>query len=86
MNISYKVLKPVIRRFRIYHYFCEISKFRDFINILNELFKRSFCSYFREIKKICETIYINRISRSCLLKYEHIICSFEASNQEISNM
>ena len=34
MNILYIALKHLIRRFRICNYFCEISKFRDFMNTL----------------------------------------------------
>ena len=34
MNVLYIALKHVIWRFRICNYFCEISKFCDFMNIL----------------------------------------------------
>ena len=32
MNVLYIILKHVIWRFRIYNYFREIFKFRDFMN------------------------------------------------------
>ena len=39
MNILYIVLKHVTWRFRICNYFCEISKFRDFMNTLKNFVK-----------------------------------------------
>ena len=42
MNILYIILKHVVWRFRIYNYFCEIFKFRDFVNTL-----RNFAKFFR---------------------------------------
>ena len=42
MNILYTALKHVIWRFRISNYFCEPSKFCDFINIFRNFAKSVF--------------------------------------------
>ena len=42
MNILYIALKHMIWRFRICNYFCEISKFRDFMNTLRNFAKSVF--------------------------------------------
>ena len=42
MNVLYIALKHVICRFRICGYFCEISKFRDFMNTLRNFAKSVF--------------------------------------------
>ena len=46
--LKYKALKHVIWGFRICNYFCEISKFCDFMNTLRN-FAKSVLLYFREI-------------------------------------
>ena len=45
MNILYIALKHVIWRFRTCNYFCEISKFRNFMNTLRN-FAKSFTKQF----------------------------------------
>ena len=50
MNILYIVLKHVIRRFRICNYFCEISKFRDFMDTLRNFAKSAFAHIFTKFK------------------------------------
>ena len=42
MNVLYIALKHVVWRVRICNYFCEISKFRDFMNTLRNLAKDVF--------------------------------------------
>ena len=42
MNILYIALKHVIWKFQICNYFCEISKFRDFVNTLRNFSKSVF--------------------------------------------
>ena len=42
MNTLYIILKHVIRRFRIYNYFREIFKFRNFMNTLRNFAKYVF--------------------------------------------
>ena len=61
MNTLYIALKLVIWRSQICNYFCDISKFRDFMNTLRNFAKSVFLLF-------CETIHINGISRSCALK------------------
>ena len=46
MSILYIVLKNVTWRFRICDYFCEISKFRDFMDNLRNFEKRLFLLIF----------------------------------------
>ena len=73
-HIIYIALKHVIWRFRICNYFCEISKFRDFMNTLRN-FAKSVLLIFPRNSNISRTIYINGISRSFALKL-FIICSY----------
>ena len=42
MNILYIALKHVIWKFRMCNYFCEISKFNDFLNTLRNFVKSVF--------------------------------------------
>ena len=54
MNILYIALKYVILRFRICNKFCEISKFRDFINTSRNFAKSVFahiCAKFKYFAK-----------------------------------
>ena len=50
MNILYIALKHMIWRFRICNYFCEISKFRDFMNTLKNFAKSVFAHSFAKFK------------------------------------
>ena len=53
MNMLYIILKHVVCKFRIYNYFCEIFKFRDFMNTLRNFAKSVFAHIFAKF----ETIY-----------------------------
>ena len=64
MNIFYISLKHVIWKFRICTNFCEISKFRHFINTLGN-FSKSVLLIFPRNLNISPKIYLNGISRSC---------------------
>ena len=46
MNVLYIILKHVVWRFRIYNYFREIFKFRDFMNTLRSFAKSVFAHIF----------------------------------------
>ena len=46
MNILYIALKHVILRFRICNYFCEMFKFRDFMNTLRNFVRSVFARIF----------------------------------------
>ena len=63
MNILYIILKHVVWRFRIYNYFREISKFRDFMNTLRNFAKSVFAqiSHFGEYRgdDDCYSIYFD---------------------------
>ena len=50
MNILYVALKHVIWRFRICNYFCEISKFLDFMNTLRNFAKSVFADISAKFK------------------------------------
>ena len=50
INILYIALKHMIWRFRICNYFCEISKFRDFINTLRNFTKFLFAHVSEKFK------------------------------------
>ena len=50
MNILYIALNHVLWRFRIFNYFCEISKFRDFINTLRNFAKSVFANISAKFK------------------------------------
>ena len=50
MNILYIALKQVIWRFRICNYFCEISKFRNFMNTLKNFAKSAFAQISAKFK------------------------------------
>ena len=49
-NFTYIALKHVIWRFRICNYFCEISKFRGFMNTLRDFAKSVFAHMSAEFK------------------------------------
>ena len=50
MNILYIILKHAVWRFRIYNYFREISKFRDFMNTLTNFVKYVFAHIFAKFE------------------------------------
>ena len=64
MNILYIALKHVISRYRIRNYFCEISKFRDFMNALRNFEKSGFAhtstkfKYFAKQLILTESPYV----------------------------
>ena len=79
MNILYIIVKHVVWRLRIYNYFREIFKFRDFMNT-KKFREICFCSYFREIGIFRESNYIFEISRPRALQMMYnmfIILKFE---------
>ena len=49
MNMLYIILKHVVWRFRIYNYFREIFKFRDFMNTLKNFEKSVFDHIFAKV-------------------------------------
>ena len=59
-------LKHVIWRFRICNYFCEISKFRDFMNTLRNFAKSVSAHISAKFKYFAKQF--KEISRSCALK------------------
>ena len=67
MNILYKALKHVIRRFRIYNYFRKIFKFRDFMNTLRNSSKSRFNRIFAKFKYLAKhnIIFQNKRMRWC---------------------
>ena len=54
MNILYIALKHVIWRFSICNYFCEIFKFRDFMNTLRNFAKFDFACIFARFKYLAK--------------------------------
>ena len=56
MNILYIILKHVVWRFRIYNYFHEIFKFRDFMNTLRNFTKSVFAHIFAKFEYFAEVI------------------------------
>ena len=57
MNMLYIILKHVVWRFRIYNYFREIFKFRDFMNTLRNFGKSAFAHIFAKFKYFAKVIY-----------------------------
>ena len=51
-------LKHVIWRFRICNYFCEISKFRDFMNTLRNFAKSVFAHIFAKFKYFAKQLVV----------------------------
>ena len=64
MNILYIILKHVVWRFRIYNYFREISKFRDFMNTLRNFAKSVFAHIFAKFKYFAK-VYIRNLQTKC---------------------
>ena len=56
MNILYIILKHVVGRFRIYNYFREIFKFRDFMNTLRNFAKSVFAHIFEKFEYFAKVI------------------------------
>ena len=54
MNILYIALKHIIWRFRIYYYFREAVKFRDFMNTLRNFAKSVFACIFAKFTYIAK--------------------------------
>ena len=62
MNILYIALKHVIWRFRICNYFCEISKFRDFMNSLRNFAKSVFAHISAKFKYFAKQVILTESS------------------------
>ena len=58
MNTLYIILKQVVWRFRIYNYFREIFKFRDFMNTLKNFAKSVFAHIFAKFEYFFEYLKI----------------------------
>ena len=56
MNLSNIILKHVVWRFRIYNYFREIFKFRDFMNTLRNFAKSVFAHIFAKFEYFAKVI------------------------------
>ena len=72
MNILYMALKDVIWRFRVCNYFCEISKFRDFMNALRDFAKSVLAHISAKFKYFAKQFIL---TESPDLK-SYIICSY----------
>ena len=60
VNILYTTLKHVVWRFRIYNYFREIFKFRDFMNTLRNFAKSVFAHIFAKFEYSAKVIIYSR--------------------------
>ena len=60
MNVLYIILKHVVWRFRIYNYFREIFKFRDFINTLRNFAKSVFAHIFAKFEYFTKVIIYSK--------------------------
>ena len=58
MNILYLVLKHIIWRFPICNYFCEMFKFRDFMNTLRNFEKSVFACIFAKFTNIAKQLIL----------------------------
>ena len=56
MNVLYIILKHGVWRFRIYNYFREIFKFRDFMNTLRNFAKFVFAHIFAKFEYFAKVI------------------------------
>ena len=71
MNKLYIILKHVVWRFRIYNYFLEIFKFRDFMNTLKNFAKTAFAHIFEKFEYFAKVIiyyillYIRNLQTTC---------------------
>ena len=60
MNMLYINLKLVVWRFRIYNYFREIFKFRDFMNTLRNFAKSVFAHIFAKFEYFAKAIIYSK--------------------------
>ena len=67
MNVLYIILKHVVWRFRIYNYFREIFKFRDFMNTLRNFAKSVFAHIFLKFEYFSTVIIYSKSPDRVLL-------------------
>ena len=60
VNVLYIILKHVGWRFRIYNYFREILKFRDFMNTLRNFAKSVFAHIFAKFEYFAKVIIYSK--------------------------
>ena len=60
MNMLYINLKQVVWRYRIYNYFREIVKFRDFMNTLRNFAKSIFAHIFAKFENFAKVIIYSK--------------------------
>ena len=60
MNVLNMILKHVVWRFQIYNYFCEIFKFRDFMNTLRNFAKSVFANIFAKFEYFAKVIIYSK--------------------------
>ena len=60
MNMLYIILKHVVWRFRIYNYFREIFKFRDFMNTLRNFAKSVIAHIFAKFEYFTKVIIYSK--------------------------
>ena len=66
MNILYIALKLVVWIFRISNYFCEISKFHDFMNTLGNFAKSLFAHISVKLKYLAKQyLYLRNLQIMC---------------------
>ena len=67
MNVLYIILKHVVWRFRIYNFFREIFKFRDFMNTLRNFAKSVFAHIFAKFEYFAKVIIYSKSPDHMLL-------------------
>ena len=60
VNVLYIILKHVVWRFRMYNYFREIFKFRDFMNTLRNFAKSVFAHIFAKFEYFAKVIIYSK--------------------------
>ena len=60
MSVLCIILKHVVWRFRIYNYFREIFKFRDFMNTLRNFAKSAFAHIFAKFEYLAKVIIYSK--------------------------
>ena len=60
MNTLYIILKHAVWRFRLYNYFPEIFKFRDFMNTLRNFAKSVFVHIFAKFEYFAKVILYSK--------------------------
>ena len=60
MNVLYIILKHVVWRFRVYNYFREIFKFRDFMDTLRNFAKSVFAHIFAKFEYFAKVIIYSK--------------------------